>query len=406
MVESDTLTIDRPAPRASGGSAAKPLRVLHVINGRFFGGGHRSALLLMQALEQRGNVETELCTLGEGGELPLRGRSRIVIPYDGRYNNPAVLLWTARRLRWVLHEHDPDILHTHGLDADLVGVVAVRGCRARHVSHLRVSPPLGHRESWRAGVRRRLLRHLTRSKGTLFIAVSESVRQKMAEYYRIPLERIVTVRNGVDVHEFGVEGACAGSQTVQAGERPLVIGMAGRLAPSKGFEQGLEAAAALQNRGIPFELRIAGAGRERDALERRAATLGIAEQTRFLGPVQDMSAFYGNLDVFVLASFSEGLPLVLLEAMGVGTSVVASDLDCIREVVEDGVNGLLVPTGDADALAGALARLAGDAELRKKLAEAGGRHVREKFTVERVAAEVAEIYERVVAEGRGSRVKS
>jgi len=371
------------------------MRSLHVINGRFFGGGHRSTLLLMDALEKIDGAETELCTLGEGGDLPLRGRQPIVVSFDGRYNDPRVLWSTARRLRRVVQEHDPDLLHTHGLDADLIGALAVRRCRARHVSHLRITPPLGRRESWKAGVRRRLLRYLTGREDTWFIAVSEAVRQQMAEYYGLPLERIVTIRNGVDLSEFGGENA----PSVNRSEGPLVIGVAGRLEAMKGFEHLIAAAGALREQGIAFELRIAGSGSQQFDLEREARSLGIGEHVRFVGQIRDMPAFYRSVDVFVLPSVStEGLPLVVLEAMAMGLPVVATCLAGVPEVIEDGLNGLLVPPGDPGALAKALSWLAVDGERRKRMAKAGQAHVRDKFPVERVAAEVTRVYETVLAQ--------
>jgi glycosyltransferase involved in cell wall biosynthesis len=121
--------------------------------------------------------------------------------------------------------------------------------------------------------------------------------------------------------------------------------------------------------------------------------LGISGLVQFLGPVQDMASFYRSLDVFVLPSVStEGLPLVVLEAMASRVPVVATRLAGAPEVIESGVNGLLVPPGDVGVLAEALMGLAGDAKLRLKFAELGVAHVREKFTVERVAEQVAAVY--------------
>lgn len=369
-------------------------RALHVINGRFFGGGHRSTLLLMDALERSGGAQTKLCTLGEGGDLPLQGRQPVVVSFDGRYNDPRVLWSAARQLRELVQEHDPDILHTHGVDADLIGALAVRRCRARHVSHLRITPPLGRQESWKARVRRRLLRYLTAREETWFIAVSEAVRQQMAEYYGFPVERIVTVQNGVDLSEFNGEKA----PSVNRSGGPLVIGAAGRLEAMKGFEHLIAAAGKMREQGIEFVLRIAGSGSKQSDLERAANSLGIGGHVRFAGQVRNMPAFYNSVDVFVLPSVStEGLPLVVLEAMAMGLPVVATCLAGAPEVIEDDVNGLLVPPGNPGALAQALSGLAVDRERCKRLARSGEAHVREKFTIERVAAEVTRVYQTVLA---------
>lgn len=375
-------------------SANRTPCALHVINGRFFGGGHRLTLQLMDALEDMEGATTELCVLGEGGDLPLRGRSPIALSFDGRYDNPRVLWSTARQLRQVVQKRNPDILHTHGMDADLIGALALRRCRARHVSHLHVTPPLGRQESWKAGVRKRLFRYLTRREHTWFIAVSEAVRRQMAEYYGLPLERIVTVRNGVNPDEFA--GEKPSSVTRSGGS--LVIGAAGRLEQLKGFQHLIEAAAQLREQSIECEVRIAGSGRTQIDLERQATSLGMSERVRFVGQLRDMPSFYRNVDVFVLPSLSEGSPLTVLEAMAMGVPVIATRLAGAPEVIDDGVNGLLVPPGDAGALARALLWLAKDGELCQRIARAGRTLVRRRFTVDRLAAEVSRVYERVLAQ--------
>lgn len=384
-------SVDGDLCRASVGGV-KPLRALHVINGRFFGGGHKSTLLLMANLDALGGVVTELCTLGDGGGLPLRGRSATVVAFDGRYNHPWVLIRTALRLRQVIAAIDPDIVHTHGLDADLVGALALAGCRAKHISHLRITPPSDRHESWKADLRKSMLRWLTKWRGTHFIAVSEAVRQQMAGYYGLSLGHITTVRNGVDLEEFAGYSRDPDFSSLANGAPRLIIGSAGRLAPMKGFGHLVDAAAILKSRGLDFELRIAGLGSELVPLEAYVRLLGLHECVRFVGHVEDMRSFYAELDVFMLPSVStEGLPLVVLEAMAMGVPVVATDLAGTPEVIDDAVNGLLVPPGDPAAIATALMRL-NDANLRRGLASAGLDTIRTRFTVQRVALEVAAVY--------------
>ena len=379
------------------GRASRPTLALHVINGRFFGGGHRSTLMLMNALDRDQDVTTELCTLGEGGDLPLKGRQPIMVEYNGQYNDPRMLWSAAQRLRAVLDSRAPDIVHTHGLDADLIGMLAIRSGVTRHVCHLRITPPKGRRESWKAKLRRRLFRYLTHRRQSWFIAVSEAVRQEMAMYYGLPLHRIITVRNGVDLSEFRAE-----HPGVQANANGLtIIGTAGRLEPMKGFEHLIAALSQVQSRGLQLQLRIAGTGSERDALQRQADSLGIGQNITFVGHVRDMAAFYSGLDVFVLPSVStEGLPLVLLEAMSMGVAVVATRLAGAPEVIDNDVTGLLVSPEDPNALADAIWRVATTGDLRQRMAASGASHVRENFSVERVAAEVMQVYTQALADSQ------
>jgi glycosyltransferase involved in cell wall biosynthesis len=383
------------AGERSNNRRVKPIRVLHVISGRFYGGGQRVVLDLLKVLPESANVDARLCCLGESRDSPLEPRSDATVKYNGRYNSPRVLWGTARRLRNVIAAESVDIVHTHGVDADLIGGLALLGRREQQVCHLHVSPPARREKSWKAAVRRRLLRYLTGRNGSWFIAVSDSVRDAMACYYRLPPERMTTVRNGIDPCEFDgpANAAARGSQ----GDR-VVFGTAARLERAKGLEFLIEAGGRLARQQISFEIRIAGAGSQRESLEQLARSLNIADIVHFLGPVRpaDMPGFYASLDVFVLPSLSEGLPLVMLEAMAMAKPVAASRLAGIPEVIRDGVDGLLVPPGDADALGDALAKLAGDRAWRQQLGAAARERVHGSFRLERVAREIAEVYERVL----------
>lgn len=165
-----------------------------------------------------------------------------------------------------------------------------------------------------------------------------------------------------------------------ADDGPLRVLSLGRLVALKGQAVLLDAAAELARRGRPLEVTIAGGGAERERLERRAAELGIADRVEFLGAVgQDrVPALYAAADVFCSSSFAEGVPVVLMEAMASGLPTVATRIMGIPEIVEDGVTGLLVPPGRADALADALERLAADPEERRAMGEAGRRKVIEE----------------------------
>lgn len=378
---------DRPE---AGAPRPRSLRVLHVISGLFYGGGQRVVVDLLRELPSAARAECRLCLLGSGGTL-LDDLADVTLAYDGQYNTLKTLWRGARALRRVVREQQVDVLHTHGVDADLIGALAVCGTGVIQLCHLHITPPAGGAGSWKSRLRRRLLRRLTSRARTRFIAVSDAVREQMAAYYGIPLERITTVRNGVRVAEFSVEAA-----PPRAASGELIIGAAGRLEPMKGFEFLIDAAARLRQQGVPFQLKIAGSGQRRDALQALARSHGIEQQVEFLGQVTDMPAFYRRLSVFVLPSVStEGLPLVVLEAMAMGLPVVATRLAGAPEVIEDGRTGVLLPPGDSASLAAALARLAADRAQLSRLAAAGAAHVRSHFTVERAAAEVALVYEQV-----------
>jgi glycosyltransferase involved in cell wall biosynthesis len=143
------------------------------------------------------------------------------------------------------------------------------------------------------------------------------------------------------------------------------LAFAGRLTTQKSLGVALEALA--RSEGV--SLVVAGDGNERDALERRATELGLDGRVRFLGPQprERVLELFRAADALLLSSSWENFPHTVVESLAVGTPVVATATGGVVEVVEDGHNGLLVPPGDAEALAGAIGRFFGDAELRELL---------------------------------------
>jgi glycosyltransferase involved in cell wall biosynthesis len=168
----------------------------------------------------------------------------------------------------------------------------------------------------------------------------------------------------------------------------------GRLSPEKGQAGLLEVFAEIGRDHHDVELILVGDGPEADRLHALATTLGISERVRFAGRLgeEDTLNEIAAADILVLPSFMEGLPIVLMEAMAVGTAVVASRVAGIPELVEDDKNGLLFTPSDWDALAKCIRRLVDDVALREKLAENGRAVVAEEFDVDRSAERLRELF--------------
>ena len=163
-----------------------------------------------------------------------------------------------------------------------------------------------------------------------------------------------------------------------------------RLVRHKGHPTLLRALAALGRQGLELQATVVGDGPERVELERLRDELGLQGRVRFAGPLgqDELPAVYRDHDVFCLPTLSEAVGVVNMEAMACGLPVVCSDLMGVPELVEDGINGLLVTPGREGQLAGALRRLAEDLALRTRLGEAGRRTVEERFDA---AAEAAKL---------------
>ena len=169
----------------------------------------------------------------------------------------------------------------------------------------------------------------------------------------------------------------------------------GRLVPAKGQHILLEACGLLNQRSIPFHLTYVGGGEDGESLEALARTLGIQDQVEFTGAVgqDEVHAYYDRADLFVLASFAEGVPVVLMEAMAKEVVSVSTGITGIPELIEDGVDGVLVPPSHVEGLADKLKELIENPELRSKLGRQGRIKVMEMYDLERNCRQMAEFFE-------------
>jgi len=200
--------------------------------------------------------------------------------------------------------------------------------------------------------------------------------------------KIVQIGNGIDTCRFG-----AGSR--QSRTQP-VIGFAGRLVEAKGGAVLLEAAAAVLREQPSARFVFAGDGPCRKEWEELAQRHGIASNVVFLGTRRDMPAVYSSFDALALPSDEEAMPMCVLEAMAAGVPVVATAVGSVPELIEDQVNGILIPPRRPDALSRAIVRLLGDGEWARKLGENGRRCVEQNYSSTRMSAQYRELYDRAL----------
>jgi glycosyltransferase involved in cell wall biosynthesis len=223
------------------------------------------------------------------------------------------------------------------------------------------------------------------------VAISTYTARELRKFVDVPVEVIPYTA------ELAAPEHAARSRN---GERTILF--VGRLIERKGVAHLIRALGTVR-RTVPARLVIVGDGPERDSLERLAAATGVAAHVEFLGRVSDeaLRRAYATADVFALPSVldqrkdTEGLGVVLLEAMNYGVPVVASNIGGITDIVRHESTGLLVPPGDEDALAGALTKLLGDPELARSLGAGGTRLLRDTFSWDSVVQRWEDVYTRV-----------
>ncbi len=221
----------------------------------------------------------------------------------------------------------------------------------------------------------------------------------------VPERRCELVENAIDLDDYA--RTLAPDQAKAKLGLPangFLVGAVGRLEPEKGFDILIRAVADLARRGEDVSLVVVGEGGDRPRLEALAAELGVGPRVRLVGWQSDVRPYFEAMDLFALSSFREGLPNVLLEAMALQTPCVATRVNGVPKLVQDGRNGLLVPPGDAAALAAALQALLANADLRQVFRAAGRRTVetRHSFPVRmrRLKAIYDELLDRAEAPAR------
>lgn len=339
-------------------------------------------------------------TLNAGAALRYAGRALVLAAYSFR-----VARWARRR--------GADILHTNSLKSDLYGALAGRLARIPVVWHVR-----DHIDSsYLPGPAVRAFRTLSRRLPTYVVTNSYSTLDRLFLRGARPSAVVpsgVAIRGGSSgrvVHD-GLapqEGAPThladeNGQAAAAWKGPVRIGIVGRLAPWKGQHVFLEAAAGVTAAGhgdtrfVIVGSSLFGEEAYGEQLRRQTETLGIAPRVEFLGFQKDVPAVLRNLDILVHASTTpEPFGQVVIEGMAEGLPVIGTDGGGVREIITHGENGLLVPMGDAAALAQALGTLLRDPATARRLGRAGYHHVREHFTVAQSARKVEQVYDEVLA---------
>ena len=162
----------------------------------------------------------------------------------------------------------------------------------------------------------------------------------------------------------------------------LVMFSAGRLASQKGFEVLIDAAEEGHKKGYNWYFFIAGKGKLRDELENRVKSKGLQSRVRFLGFVEDVLPYVKGADIFVLPSFYEGMPNAVMEAMGLGKCCVVTAVNGSVELIEDGLDGILVEPRSSTALFNGLERVSRDRQVRESMGEAAAAKIRSSFSEE------------------------
>ncbi|HEY0178231.1 MAG TPA: glycosyltransferase [Dokdonella sp.] len=374
---------------------AERARVLVVSDEMEVGGSQRQIAHLLPALD-RVRWDAELAYFRERSflvdRLAAAGIAVHEIPKRGRLDAAFV-----RRLAALLRRGRYDVVHCFSLTAEIwVRALLPLAPRTAFVASVR-GLSLGY-----SGLQWRLKRWIVR-RADAIVANARAGAAHAAARTGEPVARFTLVPNGVDVPAPLAAAARADARAALEVPPGRTIALfVGRFVAAKNLPLLLDALAALPPERRAYLL-LAGDGPLAAELRARAQALGLERDLRFLGERADARTLMSLADFLVLPSREEGLSNVLLEAMAAGCAPLASDAGGNPEAVADGRTGLLFPSGDRDALAAALARLAGDANLRARLGAAARAEVERDYALDELARRTAAVYERAIAAARARR---
>ncbi len=384
-----TLPAPEPAdlPLREGLPGGRPLRVLHLRTVRGTGGGpDKTVLKSCQYLRARGHQADAfyLFDRRHATDNLLDAARRLGVPLFAAYERFALSAGPVLLLDRVLREGRYDIVHTHEYKSNAL----VQLMRADHSLNVVATAHGYNSTTRREEAYYRLEQALLRGVQAVIVPTRD-----LGGFLRrrgVPPARLHVIPNAIEIP--------ADYRRPDRGDPPgpLRLLYVGRLSAEKDPINLLQAARLLLARGAKLEVTLAGDGPERANVERAAGEWGLLPALCLLGHVSDVARAMANADILVSPSQTECMPNAVLEAMLAGLPVVATAVGGVGEMMCDGVHGLLCPPRDPGALAEAIARLADQPDLRRRLADNAYARVRAEYSFEVRMRRVLSLYERVI----------
>jgi glycosyltransferase involved in cell wall biosynthesis len=360
--------------------------------GHVFGGGKQAFYNLISRLDRRRfNPLVATAPTGRYAEM-LRSLGVRLIPLamNNRFD-----MRIPYRLARVVRENSVTILHSHGggradffvyLASKLVNIPVKITTVANLVERWFEINPL------QLYVYKRLQRK-TEKIFDQFICVSDYLADYLIQQRGLDRTKVKTIYNGVDLDYFK---ATPESPPIKnefpRKEEQILIGAIGRLVAEKGLEYLLEGIPDVLKRFPQAKVLLVGDGPLKAHLERRVISLGLKERIIFTGFRSDIREILSCLDILILPSLLEGFPMIILEAMAMAKTIIASDIPGIREQIKDGTSGILVPAKDSKALAAAILRILASNRAAENISLAARQTVEEKFSIEKMVMETERLY--------------
>jgi glycosyltransferase involved in cell wall biosynthesis len=387
------------------------MKILQAINCAVYGGLSLHALTLSRELKARGH-EVEVLTMKDGPLVPEFERAGIpltVIPFEGYElrRHPLLIPQGVLKVRDLIREMAPDVVHTHGPRAHFSASAAARLAgrpvlvASAHGSYTQFI--VGHEEEMsatRRGMRKLQFGTVDRMTAALvdcMIAVCYATRNDLVQGLGVSSAKVTVVHNGIEDQNVSPERAAAIRDEFGFDKRHKLAVYVGRIAMHKGSRDLIEAFELVASRVPEARFLIVGEGPMEEELRRRVQEGSLAGKAFFTGSRTDAIDIIAAADLLALPSLSEGLPLTLLEAAMLGRPMVAYEVGGMPEVVRPGETGLLAPVGDAVRFAGAIIDLLYEDTGREQMGLAARALWEKEFTAGKMVDRMESIYAELLA---------
>ena len=369
-------------------------KILFVIDGLEFGGGERCFAQIISRLP-KDQYEIFLASAGNNLFYDAIQNARVhLIPLDfSRKCNPALFTRLAR----IIRAEGIDVVHGQGARAEFYARLASGlAKKSKYIST--IAMPV---EGYDVGkFQKRAYRFLDRFSERYvdrFIVVSDSLKERMISQHAVPAEKIVRIYNGIEIDFYNPaeqeDRRAKIRKDLSLDNDVLLVGAIGRLVWQKGFEYFLQCIPDVIGICSRIKFLLVGEGPLRRPLEDISKRLGIEPFIIFTGQRNDIRDVLAALDILVIPSVLEGLPMITIEAMAMGKPIIATRIDGITEQIRDGKEGLLIASRSPVELGSAIGRIAGDSLLASSLGNAARQRVTTEFSVQQMIEATIKVYE-------------
>jgi glycosyltransferase involved in cell wall biosynthesis len=372
------------------------VRVAHFISSLGIFGAENVLLSLAQYRHQK-NLPVFVIGIehrSQAGQVLMQKAQALGIPTCSLKSSSRFDLKLIHNLRKSLQDNHIEVLHTHNYKSTLIGWLAARPLNIALVATVHGYTDMNGKVSLYEALDRFVLR-------ISFDQVAVVQEKLLSD---MPAAKRVVIRNGIDIKKFArsKEEGQRIRQQYHIHEDDFVIGSVGRLSPEKNQKFLLETAALIMKQNPKVKVLLVGDGSERKNLEALCKKLHIESNVVLTGIAEDVASMYQAMDVFVLSSLTEGIPLTILEAMASRVAVVATRVGGIPQIVHDKENGLLVDSQDVTALKAKIEWLMQNPQQRQTLAKAGAVFVEQKCSLGNMGRQYEQVYESAITKRKKS----